>query len=62
MANDNAQAIFVLAEKLFQTETNVQNIKKIDCSSLVTKASNSIKTRAKFNLLLEDCSMEVDKK
>ena len=62
MANDIAQAIFVLAEKLFRTETNVQNIKKIDCSSLVTKALNSIETRAKFNLLLEDCSMEVDKK
>ena len=60
-ANETAQAIFLTAEKLFRIETNKPNIKQIDCPTLVLKGLNAIDTRAKFNVLLESCKIEVNR-
>ena len=60
-ANETAQAIFLTAEKLFRIETNKPNIKQTDCPTLVLKGLNAIDTRAKFNVLLEGCKIEVNR-
>ena len=54
------EQIFEQTEYAFREETSGQEVNKIDCPALVIKLSNSVDIKAKFNLLLGECDMEVD--
>ena len=61
-ATETAQGIFQQTEYAFREETSGQEVNKIDCPALTIKLLNSVDIKAKFNLLLGECDMEVDEK